>query len=170
MIKQYQVESVLDGCAYRFNELIIAESAEEAIKRYQDEHPEEIAYAVTDCDLIDEDKDFDVRNQTSDEDIYSFFEYNGNSWSCRRGGVAVLDSIIYPLVECGEAYVPRGCVPIIRTMWGKHLVSGYVKYDRNSKSFMDIVVRKDCPLTTLLFTLRAIMNDSLIDLRKAGVA
>ena len=59
MEKEFQVEVVNRDYDFISNEIVFAETAEEAVRTYQEKHPHKIAYTAVDCNEIDEDSDFD---------------------------------------------------------------------------------------------------------------
>lgn len=165
MEKEFQVEAVNREYDFVSNEIIFAETAEEAVRTYQKKHPDKIAYTAVDCNEIDEDSDFDSTQPIKKEHIAGFFKYlEDDWWYCCRNNIYVVTGLTYPLIEKEEAVIPARCLPIIYKKWGKEFVYGYIDYDRNTKVISQIVVREDCPLSTLLFLLKDIMEDSLIDL------
>ena len=167
MEKEFQVEAVNREYDFVSNEIIFAETAEEAVRTYQKKHPHKIAYTAVDCNEIDEDSDFDSEQPIKKEHITSFFKYlEDDWWYCCRNNIYVVTGLTYPLIKKEEAVVPAHCLPIIYKKWGREFVYGYIDYDRNTKVISQIVVREDCPLSTLLFLLKDIMEDSLIDLDK----
>ena len=171
MKKEFQVEAVNREYDFVSNEIIFAETAEEAVHTYQEKHPDKIAYTAVDCNEIDEDSDFDSTQPIQKKHITGFFKYlEDDWWYCCRNNIHVVTGLTYPLIKREEAVIPARCLPIIYKKWGKEFVYGYIDYDRNTKVISQIVVRKDCPLSILLFMLKDIMEDSLMDLRKEGVA
>ena len=167
MEKEFQVEAVNREYDFVSNEIIFAETAEEAVRTYQEKHPHKIAYTAVDCNEIDEDSDFDSEQPIKKEHITGFFKYlEDDWWYCCRNNIYVVTGLTYPLIKKEEAVVPAHCLPIIYKKWGKEFVYGYIDYDRNTKVISQIVVREDCPLSTLLFLLKDIIEDSLIDLDK----
>lgn len=165
MEKEFQVEAVNREYDFVSNEIIFAETAEEAVHTYQEKHPHKIAYTAVDCNEIDEDSDFDSEQPIKKEHITDFFKYlEDDWWYCCRNNIYVVTGLTYPLIKKEEAVVPAHCLPIIYKKWGREFVYGYIDYDRNTKVISQIVVREDCPLSTLLFLLKDIMEDSLIDL------
>ena len=167
MEKEFQVEVVNRDYDFISNEIVFAETAEEAVRTYQEKHPHKIAYTAVDCNEIDEDSDFDSTQPIQKKHITGFFKYLENDWwYCCRNNIYVVTGLTYPLIKKEEAVIPARCLPIIYKKWGKEFVYGYIDYDRNTKVISQIVVREDCPLSTLLFLLKDIMEDSLIDLDK----
>lgn len=167
MEKEFQVEAVNREYDFVSNEIIFAETAEEAVRTYQEKHPHKIAYTAVDCNEIDENSDFDSEQPIKKEHIAGFFKYlEDDWWYCCRNNIYVVTGLTYPLIKREEAVIPVHCLPIIYKKWGKEFVYGYIDYDRNTKVISQIVVREDCPLSTLLFLLKDIMEDSLIDLDK----
>ena len=167
MEKEFQVEVVNRDYDFISNEIVFAETAEEAVRTYQEKHPHKIAYTAVDCNEIDEDSDFDSTQPIQKKHITGFFKYLENDWwYCCRNNIHVVTGLTYPLIKKEEAVIPARCLPIIYKKWGKEFVYGYIDYDRNTKVISQIVVREDCPLSTLLFLLKDIMEDSLIDLDK----
>ena len=165
MEKEFQVEVVNRDYDFISNEIVFAETAEEAVRTYQEKHPHKIAYTAVDCDMIDEDSDFDSTQPIQKKHITGFFKYlEDDWWYCCRNNIYVVTGLTYPLIKREEAVIPVHCLPIICKKWGKEFVYGYIDYDRNTKVISQIVVREDCPLSTLLFLLKDIMEDSLIDL------
>lgn len=165
MEKEFQVEAVNREYDFVSNEIIFAETAEEAVRTYQEKHPHKIAYTAVDCNEIDEDSDFDSTQPIQKKHITGFFKYlEDDWWYCCRNNIHVVTGLTYPLIKREEAVIPVHCLPIIYNKWGKEFVYGYIDYDRNTKVISQIVVREDCPLSTLLFLLKDIMEDSLIDL------
>ena len=165
MEKEFQVEVVNRDYDFISNEIVFAETAEEAVRTYQEKHLHKIAYTAVDCDMIDEDSDFDSEQLIKKEHITEFFKYlEDDWWYCCRNNIHVVTGLTYPLIKKEEAVIPARCLPIIYNKWGKEFVYGYIDYDRNTKVISQIVVREDCPLSTLLFLLKDIMEDSLIDL------
>ena len=165
MEKEFQVEVVNRDYDFISNEIVFAETAEEAVRTYQEKHPHKIAYTAVDCDMIDEDSDFDSEQLIKKEHITEFFKYlEDDWWYCCRNNIYVVTGLTYPLIKKEEAVIPARCLPIVCKKWGKEFVYGYIDYDRNTKVISQIVVREDCPLSTLLFLLKDIMEDSLIDL------
>lgn len=167
MEKEFQVEVVNRDYDFISNEIVFAETAEEAVRTYQEKHPHKIAYTAVDCNEIDEDSDFDSTQPIQKKHITGFFKYlEDDWWYCCRNNIHVVTGLTYPLIKKEEAVIPARCLPIIYNKWGKEFVYGYIDYDRNTKVISQIVVREDCPLSTLLFLLKDIMEDSLIDLDK----
>ena len=167
MKKEFQVEVVSRNYDFISNEIVFAETAEEAVRTYQEKHPDKIAYTAVDCDMIDEDSDFDSEQLIKKEHITEFFKYlEDDWWYCCRNNIHVVTGLTYPLIKKEEAVIPVPCLPIVCKKRGKDFVYGYIDYDRNTKVISQIVVREDCPLSTLLFLLKDIMEDSLIDLDK----
>lgn len=167
MEKEFQVEAVNREYNFVSNEIIFAETAEEAVRTYQEKHPHKIAYTAVDCNEIDENSDFDSEQPIKKEYIAGFFKYlEDDWWYCCRNNIYVVTGLTYPLIKKEEAVIPARCLPIVCKKWGKEFVYGYIDYDRNTKVISQIVVREDCPLSTLLFLLKDIMEDSLIDLDK----
>ena len=167
MEKEFQVEVVNRDYDFISNEIVFAETAEEAVRTYQEKHPHKIAYTAVDCNEIDEDSDFDSTQPIQKKHITGFFKYlEDDWWYCCRNNIYVVTGLTYPLIKKEEAVIPARCLPIIYKKWGKEFVYGYIDYDRNTKVISQIVVREDCPLSTLLFLLKDIMEDSLIDLDK----
>ena len=167
MEKEFQVEVVNRDYDFISNEIVFAETAEEAVRTYQEKHPHKIAYTAVDCNEIDEDSDFDSTQPIQKKHITGFFKYlEDDWWYCCRNNIHVVTGLTYPLIKKEEAVIPARCLPIIYKKWGKEFVYGYIDYDRNTKVISQIVVREDCPLSTLLFLLKDIMEDSLIDLDK----
>ena len=167
MEKEFQVEVVNRDYDFISNEIVFAETAEEAVRTYQEKHPHKIAYTAVDCNEIDEDSDFDSTQPIQKKHITGFFKYlEDDWWYCCRNNIHVVTGVTYPLIKKEEAVIPARCLPIIYKKWGKEFVYGYIDYDRNTKVISQIVVREDCPLSTLLFLLKDIMEDSLIDLDK----
>lgn len=167
MEKEFQVEVVNRDYDFISNEIVFAETAEEAVRTYQEKHPHKIAYTAVDCNEIDEDSDFDSTQPIQKKHITGFFKYlEDDWWYCCRNNIHVVTGLTYPLIKKEEAVIPVHCLPIIYKKWGKEFVYGYIDYDRNTKVISQIVVREDCPLSTLLFLLKDIMEDSLIDLDK----
>ena len=165
MEKEFQVEVVNRDYDFISNEIVFAETAEEAVRTYQEKHPHKIAYTAVDCNEIDEDSDFDSTQPIQKKHITGFFKYlEDDWWYCCRNNIYVVTGLTYPLIKREEAVIPASCLPIICKKWGKEFVYGYIDYDRNTKVISQIVVREDCPLSTLLFLLKDIMEDSLIDL------
>ena len=165
MEKEFQVEVVNRDYDFISNEIVFAETAEEAVRTYQEKHPHKIAYTAVDCNEIDEDSDFDSTQPIQKKHITGFFKYlEDDWWYCCRNNIHVVTGLTYPLIKKEEAVIPARCLPIIYNKWGKEFVYGYIDYDRNTKVISQIVVREDCPLSTLLFLLKDIMEDSLIDL------
>ena len=165
MEKEFQVEVVNRDYDFISNEIVFAETAEEAVRTYQEKHPHKIAYTAVDCNEIDEDSDFDSTQPIQKKHITGFFKYlEDDWWYCCRNNIYVVTGLTYPLIKKEEAVIPARCLPIIYNKWGKEFVYGYIDYDRNTKVISQIVVREDCPLSTLLFLLKDIMEDSLIDL------
>ena len=115
--------------------------------------------------MIDEDSDFDSEQLIKKEHITEFFKYlEDDWWYCCRNNIHVVTGLTYPLIKREEAVIPVHCLPIVCKKWGKEFVYGHIDSDRNTKVISQIVVREDCPLSTLLFLLKDIMEDSLIDL------
>ena len=167
MEKEFQVEVVNRDYDFISNEIVFAETAEEAVRTYQEKHPHKIAYTAVDCNEIDEDSDFDSTQPIQKKHITGFFKYlEDDWWYCCRNNIHVVTGLTYPLIKKEEAVIPARCLPIIYNKWGKEFVYGYIDYDRNTKVISQIVVREECPLSTLLFLLKDIMEDSLIDLDK----
>ena len=167
MEKEFQVEVVNRDYDFISNEIVFAETAEEAVRTYQEKHPHKIAYTAVDCNEIDEDSDFDSTQPIQKKHITGFFKYlEDDWWYCCRNNIHVVTGLTYPLIKKEEAVIPVHCLPIVCKKWGKEFVYGYIDYDRNTKVISQIVVREDCPLSTLLFLLKDIMEDSLIDLDK----
>ena len=167
MEKEFQIEVVNRDYDFISNEIVFAETAEEAVRTYQEKHPHKIAYTAVDCNEIDEDSDFDSTQPIQKKHITGFFKYlEDDWWYCCRNNIHVVTGLTYPLIKKEEAVIPVHCLPIIYNKWGKEFVYGYIDYDRNTKVISQIVVREDCPLSTLLFLLKDIMEDSLIDLDK----
>ena len=167
MEKEFQVEVVNRDYDFISNEIVFAETAEEAVRTYQEKHPHKIAYTAVDCNEIDEDSDFDSTQPIQKKHITGFFKYlEDDWWYCCCNNIYVVTGLTYPLIKKEEAVIPARCLPIIYNKWGKEFVYGYIDYDRNTKVISQIVVREDCPLSTLLFLLKDIMEDSLIDLDK----
>ena len=167
MEKEFQIEVVNRDYDFISNEIVFAETAEEAVRTYQEKHPHKIAYTAVDCNEIDEDSDFDSTQPIQKKHITGFFKYlEDDWWYCCRNNIHVVTGLTYPLIKKEEAVIPARCLPIIYNKWGKEFVYGYIDYDRNTKVISQIVVREDCPLSTLLFLLKDIMEDSLIDLDK----
>ena len=167
MEKEFQVEVVNRDYDFISNEIVFAETAEEAVRTYQEKHPHKIAYTAVDCNEIDEDSDFDSTQPIQKKHITGFFKYlEDDWWYCCRNNIHVVTGLTYPLIKKEEAVIPARCLPIVCKKWGTEFVYGYIDYDRNTKVISQIVVREDCPLSTLLFLLKDIMEDSLIDLDK----
>ena len=174
MKKEFMVESVTRDSTYIDNTSFMFDSEEELLKSRRETRPDNIIFGITNIDELDEDisdTDYDCSQPIQKKHITGFFKYlEDDWWYCSDSGICIVDSSVYPLVELEEAFFPARCVPIVYSKWGKEFVYGYIDYDRNTKVISQIVVRKDCPLSILLFMLKDIMEDSLMDLRKEGVA
>ena len=104
MEKEFQVEAVNREYDFVSNEIIFAETAEEAVHTYQEKHPHKIAYTAVDCDMIDEDSDFDSEQPIKKEHITDFFKYlEDDWWYCCRNNIYVVTGLTYPLIKKEEA-------------------------------------------------------------------
>ena len=174
MKKEFMVESVTRDSTYIDNTSFMFDSEEELLKSRRKTRPDNIIFGITNIAQLDEDisdTDYDCFQSIQKTHIICFFKYlEDDWWYCCSDGIRITTGITYPLIEREEAVIPARCLPIIYNKWGKEFVYGYIDYDRNTKVISQIVVREDCPLSTLLFLLKDIMEDSLMDLRKEGVA
>ena len=168
MKKEFMVESVTRDSTYIDNTSFMFDSEEELLKFRRETRPDNIIFGITNIDELDEDisdTDYDCSQPIKKEHITGFFKYlEDDWWYCCSDGIRIITGITYPLIEREEAVIPARCLPIVYKKWGKDFVYGYINYDRNTKVISQIVVREDCPLSTLLFLLKDIMEDSLIDL------
>ena len=170
MKKEFMVESVTRDSTYIDNTSFMFDSEEELLKSRRETRPDNIIFGITNIDELDEDisdTDYDCFQPIQKKHIIGFFKYlEDDWWYCCRNNIYVVTGLTYPLIKREEAVIPARCLPIIYKKWGKEFVYGYIDYDRNTKVISQIVVREDCPLSTLLFLLKDIMEDSLIDLDK----